>query len=92
LESEAEDREVIMNWIFWKTLTKGRIMALTDKITADQQAVAAAQAALDAANAALKDDQDKLASLDALEAAANAVPHAGVKQQFLELVASTKNA
>lgn len=77
---------------FFKSYPKGITMSLQDKITADQAVVTGAQAALDAANAQLKDDQDALASWESIAAAANAVPHAGVKSQVLALVDQGKSA
>jgi predicted hotdog family 3-hydroxylacyl-ACP dehydratase len=82
----------MMRWFSRLFLCEDGHMALQDRIVADQQAVSAAQAALDAANAQLKDDQDALASWEAIEAAANGVPHAGVKQAVLDLAAQSKAA
>ena len=49
--------------MFFHYFRKRKIMALADKIATDQQAVAAAQAALDAANSELAKDQAALAAL-----------------------------
>lgn len=72
-------------------------MNLQDQIAADMQAVADAQAALDAANAKLSDDQGKLAAisphlslLDQIEAHI-ATTEETVKQGVLNLVAELRN-
>ena len=72
-------------------------MNLQDQITADQQAVADAQAALDAANAKLAEDQNRLNAiaphlsvLDRLEAHIATADEA-VKQGVLSLVAELRN-
>lgn len=72
-------------------------MNLQDQITADQQAVAEAQAALDAANAKLAEDLAKQAAiaphmtlLDQIEAHI-ATAEESVKQGVLNLVSELRN-
>lgn len=67
-------------------------MTIQDTIAANQQAVVDAQTHLDATNATLRDNEDKLVSLNTIETAANDLPHAGVKQAVLDLINQTKNA
>jgi hypothetical protein len=78
-------------------IQRKHIMSIQARIDADQIAIAAAQAVLDAANAQLATDQQALADLaphiaawDAVEAYANAVPYDDIKNQLLALVATGK--
>lgn len=74
-------------------------MSLKDKIAADQESIAAAQTALDAANAQLAVDQAALTALaphiaawDAVEAYANTVIYDDIKNDLLTLVVTGRAA
>ena len=64
-------------------------MSLNDTITADEQAVEQAAAALTAANAKLADDKHRLASYEALENYALNL-HPQVKAELVDFIATAK--
>jgi hypothetical protein len=74
------------------TFTRKQIMSLDEKIAADQAAVVAAQAVLDAANATVVADQASKAAWDAVEANAAGLTHDSIKAQVLALVAAGRTA
>lgn len=70
---------------------KGIAMTLDEQIAADQAALMAALAAVDVANAKLAASQSTKTALDALESAANALTNEGVKANALALVTAGRN-